>query len=312
MRKIVYSLLCSFLVSISVFAQSAIQIPQLNKDAYNFIVANDLGRNGYYKQKNIAEVLGEYAGEADAEFIAALGDVHHFDGVASTSDPLWLSNYEAIYKHPELMIEWSAICGNHEYRGNTQAVLDYSSISRRWEAPAKYYAKTIHLKGGEKAVLLFIDTTPLIDKYRKESDKYPDASKENMEKQINWIDSTLLANQDAKWRIVMGHHPVYAQTPKDDSERTDLQKRLEPLFIKNNVSAYLCGHIHNFQHLKSSKGKVDYFVNSSGSLARKVSPVKETVFCSPKEGFMLVSMDDKSLSFFMVDEDGKAIYTYKK
>ncbi|MGL5788022.1 MAG: metallophosphoesterase [Bacteroidales bacterium] len=312
MRKTIFSVLSYLVFSACVFAQSGISVPALNEDAYNFIVVNDLGRNGYYKQKPIAEVLGEYAGEADAEFIAALGDVHHFDGVASTSDPLWLSNYETIYKHPELMIEWNAICGNHEYRGNTQAVLDYSKISRRWESPAKYFSKTVTLKDGGTAVLVFIDTTPLIDKYRKESEKYPDASKEDMEKQLNWIDSTLQANQNAKWRIVMGHHPVYAQTPKDNSERTDLQKRLEPLFIKNNVSAYLCGHIHNFQHLKAQKGKVDYFVNSSGSLARKVSPVKETVFCSPKEGFMLVSMDDKSLSFFMVDEEGKTIYTYKK
>ena len=29
------------------------------------------------------------------------------------------------------MIDWFAINGNHEYRGNTQAVLDYGKKSRR-------------------------------------------------------------------------------------------------------------------------------------------------------------------------------------
>lgn len=312
MLKKINTLLLSLLFVSSTFAQSSVEVPKLNEKAYNFIVANDLGRNGYYRQKPVAETLGEYAGEADAEFIAALGDVHHFDGVASVNDPLWMTNFESIYKHPELMIEWKAICGNHEYRGNTQAVLDYSKVSRRWDAPSKYYSKTIELKGGAKAVLLFIDTTPLIDKYRKEANEYPDAQKEDIRKQLNWIDSTLQANKDARWKIVMGHHPVYAQTPKNESERTDLQNRLEPILNKHQVAAYLCGHIHNFQHLKSPKGNVDYFVNSSGSLARKVSPVKETVFCSPKEGFMLVSMERDALSFFMVDEYGKTIYEYKK
>lgn len=30
------------------------------------------------------------------------------------------------------MLEWYPILGNHEYRGNTQAVIDYSKVSRRW------------------------------------------------------------------------------------------------------------------------------------------------------------------------------------
>jgi len=105
--------------------------PELPENAKNFIIANDLGRNGYYDQKPIAAIMGDYAENVDIEFIAAAGDVHHFEGVASVQDPLWMTNFELIYDHPELMIDWMAIAGNHEYRGNTQAVLDYSKISRR-------------------------------------------------------------------------------------------------------------------------------------------------------------------------------------
>lgn len=32
-----------------------------------------------------------------------------------------------------------------------------------------------------------------------------------------------------KWKIVVGHHPIYAETPKDDSERADMQKRVDPI-----------------------------------------------------------------------------------
>ena len=65
---------------------------------FNFYVANDLGRNGYYDQKPIAELMGQMAEEVGPEFVLATGDVHHFEGVRSVNDPLWMTNYELIYK----------------------------------------------------------------------------------------------------------------------------------------------------------------------------------------------------------------------
>ena len=79
---------------------------------FNFYVANDLGRNGYYDQKPIAELMGQMAEEVGPEFVLATGDVHHFEGVRSVNDPLWMTNYELIYSHPELMIDWFPLLGN--------------------------------------------------------------------------------------------------------------------------------------------------------------------------------------------------------
>ena len=111
--------------------------PHVPEGATTCIVANDLGRNGYYEQKSIAELMGSLAEQTDIEFVVAPGDVHHFEGVRSTTDPLWLTNYELIYSHPDLMIPWYPVLGNHEYRGNTQAVIDYSQVSARWRMPAR-------------------------------------------------------------------------------------------------------------------------------------------------------------------------------
>lgn len=304
-----FSLIC---LSVSLFAQTNQQnsFEGLGEEDKNILIANDLGRNGYYLQKPIAEQMGKLAENIDIEFIAALGDIHHFDGVASVSDPLWMTNYELIYAHPELMIDWKSICGNHEYRGNTQAVLDYTNISRRWSAPSKYYSEIVELENNQKAVLLFIDTTPLISKYRKESDSYPDAIKQDNKRQLAWMDSTLQANKDAKWKIVMGHHPVYAQTKKSEGERIDLQKQLVSIMERNGVNAYLCGHIHNFQHIKPKNSKINYFVNSSGSLARKVQPTTDTQFCSSEAGFMLMSLNDKKITYYMINPEGEVIYKF--
>lgn len=94
-------------------------------------MTNDMGRNGYYDQKPIAELMGEMAGVVDPECVFAAGDIHHFNGVASLQDPLWMTNYELVYSHPDLMLDWFPVCGNHEYRGNTQAFMDYGKVSRR-------------------------------------------------------------------------------------------------------------------------------------------------------------------------------------
>lgn len=287
----------------------SITYPELNKNSINFIIASDLGRNGYYDQKPIAALMGTYAENIDIEFIAAAGDVHHFEGVASVNDPLWMTNYELIYDHPELMIDWYAISGNHEYRGNTQAVLDYTNVSRRWSAPSKYFTKVIEVGDSSECRLVFIDTTPMMDKYRNDTIQYPDAYKQDMEKQLQWIDSVLLAT-DEKWTIVIGHHPVYADTKKDQSERSDMQRRLVPVLEKNGVDAYFCGHIHNFQHIKPQGSTVEYVVNSSASLSRKVSSTDDTKFCGSDPGFTLCSLNDNSFRFIFINQNGEAIYRF--
>ncbi len=285
------------------------QLDSLLDDHFNFIVANDLGRNGYYDQKPIAERMGELAENTDIEFVVAAGDVHHFEGVASVEDPLWMTNYELIYSHPELMIDWLPVMGNHEYRGNTQAVLDYGKVSRRWSMPGRYYAKSFELDGGASLKLIFIDTTPLIDKYHEEADEsYPDVAEQSIEKQLHWLDSVLCASNET-WKVVVGHHPVYAQTPKDEIERENMQQRVDPLLRKYGVDLYVCGHIHNFQHIKPGDGTIDYVVNTSGSLSREVSPIDGTVFCSSETGFSVVSASDKELKLYMLDKDCNILHT---
>ena len=204
----------------AVFAQGPSEWKALEKPL-NFYLANDLGRNGYYDQKPIAELMGQMAENVDIEAVVAAGDVHHFEGVRSVNDPLWMTNYELVYSHPELMIPWYPILGNHEYRGNTQAVLDYSQVSARWEMPARYYTKV--LENDDITVrLVMIDTAPLLDKYRKDTEKYPDACKQDMDKQLAWLDSVLTSAKE-DWVLVVGHHPIYADTDKNDSERLDME-----------------------------------------------------------------------------------------
>ena len=281
------------------------------KGEITMLMTNDMGRNGYYEQKPIAELMGRMAGVVDPECVIAAGDIHHFNGIASLEDPLWMTNYELIYSHPDLMIDWFPICGNHEYRGNTTDFLNYGQVSRRWMMPAKYYSRVFSSSNTSLRVVM-LDTTPLIDKYRRDTATYPDACQEDMNAQLAWLDATLRqATED--WVIVIGHHPIYAFTEKSDDERADMQQRVDPVLRRyGNVSLYACGHIHNFQHIRKQGSKIDYVVNSSSSLARPVLPIDGTQFCSSTEGFAVLTVDKQQLRMSLIDKEGKIIHTISK
>ena len=296
----------TFITLAAIFTASA-QTPAtgLTGDV-KLMIGNDLGRNGYYEQKPIAELMGKVAEAVGPDAFLALGDIHHYLGIESVNDPLWTTNYELVYSHPELQVEWCPILGNHEYRGNTQAVMDYSGTSRRWNMPSRYYTR-IFDNDGTRVKVVFIDTAPIIDKYHADTAEYPDAGRQDVEAQLQWLDRELSRDDNADWTIVAGHHPVYAQTPKQSSERTDMQKKVDPILCKHKVDMYVCGHIHNFQHIR--KNGIDYVVNTSGSLSRSdVKPTDGTVFCSGVPGFSVVTATPKAMTLSMIDNHGNIIH----
>ena len=305
-RKIIFFL--TAIATLMASAQVKTDFKQL-KSEINLMVVSDLGRNGYYDQKPIAALMGSIAEQASPDAILALGDTHHYMGVQSVDDPLWMTNYELIYAHPELQVKWYPLLGNHEYRGNTQAVMDYSDKSRRWDMPARYYSKSF--KGGDATLrVIFLDTPALIDKYHNAGD-YPDAEKQDIDTQLQWLDNEL---SDAKedWTIVVGHHPIYAYTDKEDTERTNMQKRVDTILRKHKVDMYICGHIHNFQHIRMPKSDIDYIVNTSGSLSRPVQEIEGTVFCSGKSGISYLSASKESLNLNMLDKQGDILHIVKR
>lgn len=301
-RKIL-SFILLLTTGLSVYAQTV--ATELDGDV-KLMIGNDLGRNGYYEQKPIAALMGKVAEAVGPDAFLALGDIHHYLGVQSVNDPLWTTNYELIYSHPELQVEWCPILGNHEYRGNTQAVIDYSGISRRWEMPSCYYTR-IFDHDGTRVKVVFIDTTPIIDKYHSNTVEYPDANRQDVEAQLRWLDNELSRDDNADWTVVAGHHPIYAQTPKQSSEREDMQKKVDPILKKHKVDMYVCGHIHNFQHIR--KDGIDYIVNTSGSLSRPdVTPTDGTVFCSGVPGFSVLTATKDCLKLSLIDNNGNVVH----
>ena len=277
-------------------------------NAVSFLTLGDWGRNGHFYQKAVARWLDLASYQLDAEFVATTGDNFYSNGIASIDDPYWQSSFESIYHQPHLFIDWHPVLGNHDYRGNWQAQIDYSNTSRRWQMPAQYYHKTFTLANGDTALVLFIDTSPLNPDYANE-DKYQEAVAQGSEAQLVWID-TMLSDNTHKWKIVIGHHPLYSSGKRYGT--TDAIKNvLEPLFHKHHVDAYIAGHEHDLQHNQFENDKLIHIVSGGGSEVRPVGHYPFTRFAKSTGGFVTVSLTQDTLLFHFVDHLGQVIYSHR-
>lgn len=309
MKKSLLSIIAILFVASGAFAHNPKAWRKLRQDI-NIFWASDLDRGGCFDQQVIANLMGEMAGKIKPECIISTGDTHHGNGVKSATDDDWQEHLIEMYNHRNLAkLDWWAVTGNHEYRGNSQALIDYSKVNPHWRMPAKYYTM-VFKKGGATIRFVMLDTTPLIDRYR-ESNKYPDAKHQDKEAQLEWLDK-VLSEATEDWVIVAGHHPVYADTKKPKIERDDMKKAINSTLRKHKVAMYICGHIHSFQHIRRKGYDIDYLVNSSASWARDVKKTKDMQYCSNEAGFSVITASKKRLSVHMIDKNGNILHTVNK
>jgi hypothetical protein len=275
------------------------------ENSINFLVVGDWGRNGEFHQKDVANQMGLEAAKNHTSFVLSMGDNFYPDGVISTTDPQWNKSFEDIYTNYSLNIPWFTAFGNHDYRGNIQAQLDYSKISRRWRTTERYYSfeKTIP-NSSEKALFVFIDSNPFDETLSRKS--HSDLASQNKEAQLEWLEKTL-AISTASWKIVIGHHPLYTTGVRRD-KMLDVRKVFLPIFEKHKVNAYLAGHEHDLQHQKP-EGFTHYFVSGAGSEIRPVTKdEQQTKFAISDHGFMSMQLLKDKLNVQVINFEGKQLY----
>ncbi|WP_316838560.1 metallophosphoesterase [Pedobacter gandavensis] len=284
------------------------------KDDYklHFVAIGDWGRTGADHQTHVAKQMGKWATENPNDFILSLGDNFYPKGVVSEHDPLWHYSFENIYTDFSLQDDWYPILGNHDYQSDPDAQVRYSKVSRRWKMPARYYSKEVSLGGtnGDKVLMIFIDTCPLIPEFHNNEKYAPFVDNQQPDQQLAWIDKTLKnAGPDIKWKMVIGHHPIYTVGPRIKNYDTlAVRKVLKEIFERNKVDVYLSGHDHSLQHLKP-EGFTHQFISGSGS---EITPVTAGIpyskFEAAEHGFMYFSIDKNRLNAQIINHSGKVIY----
>jgi predicted MPP superfamily phosphohydrolase len=285
---------------------------QLVDKSFNFLVLGDWGRNGEYFQKDVALQMSKAAATIDSQFVITVGDNFYPTGVQSTQDPQWKASFEDIYSSFHLQNPWYIALGNHDYYGNIQAQIDYSKISRRWNLPSNYYKKTVELNDGSKLLLVFIDTSPFINSYYSKGKEMAEKVKQqDTIAQKKWLINTLQeADASIKWKIVIGHHPMYSGGKRKDSQDTkDIEATLAPIFDQYKVDAYLCGHEHDLQIIRPKDRFTTQFLSGAGSEIRPAGSREGTLFALSEGGFMTFSITPQLLVAQLVNAQGKVVFT---
>jgi len=285
-------------------------------NSLNFIVMGDWGRVGEDHQKPVAVQMGKTAKEAGTEFVIATGDNFYPKGVVSEYDPLWKYSFEDIYTAFSLQRDWYPVLGNHDYGSNPDAQIAYSKISRRWRMPARYYSKKFAINGDttNQVLIAFIDTNPLIPGYYRDGDYGPNAKSQDTTAQKIWLEKLLQqnsANPNVKWKLVVGHHPMYTGSDKrrNSHDTRSVRGSLKPLIDKYKVDAYIAGHEHSLQHIVPAPGRTHHFVSGAASEATQVGMLPESKFAQTQYGFMLFSVSAQKILVQVIDFNGNVIYT---
>ena len=278
------------------------------KDALHFFVIGDWGRNGEYGQKEIAKVMADAAEQVEPKFIISTGDNFYPSGVRSVMDPHWKASFEDIYPQHSLQGDWYIVLGNHDYEGNPDAQIIYSTISRRWNMPARYYSKTFGISKSQSAQFLFMDTSPYVDAYHKEDEIYHVKGIDTAGQRI-WMDSLLSQTPKNDWKFVIGHHSIYS-LGKRKPGMNDLMNKFDATFKTQGVHAYICGHEHDLQIIHPKNKSTVHFISGAGSEIRDAGKAEGQDFYHGKQGFMMFSVMEKETLVQVIDITGKVITSY--
>ncbi|MFW0717961.1 purple acid phosphatase family protein [Pedobacter sp. N23S346] len=280
--------------------------------ALNFIAMGDWGRNGADHQKQVAKQMGLTATEVKAQFIISTGDNFYPSGVISPQDPSFKYSYEDIYTDFSLQWDWYVVLGNHDYKSNPDAQVAYSKISRRWKMPARYFAKKFPINGdlNNQVLIAFIDTNPLIPEFYKNAEYGPNVKGQDTTAQKRWLVKTLDdKDPSVKWKIVVGHHPMYTGGSRTDGYDTKaIRSSLKPILDRYDVDVYLTGHEHSLQYLKP-EGKTHHFISGAASEKTPVKLIPDAQMVASEYGFMLFSVSNNQLRVQVLNDEGYIIYS---
>jgi tartrate-resistant acid phosphatase type 5 len=268
--------------------------PPSGKADPTFLAIGDWGR-GNETQQQVAAAMARVAQEEPLGFVVSTGDNFYRLGVTSTHDPLWKRFFEDVYSAPSLMVPWYPVLGNHDHKGNAMAQVAYSQASARWSMNGAYYWRAVQLQDASQADLFFLATTPIIDKYSGLAWYLPG----NTDEQVVWLEQAL-ATSRARWKIVVGHHPVFSGGKHGST--AVLVKLLTPLFKRYGVNVYLNGHDHDLQHVLVDG--VHYLTSGAAASPRPAGGTSGTLFASSEPGFLRARLSPTDMQIEFIGANG--------
>jgi len=255
--------------------------------ATGFVFWGD-GGTGEKTQADMAKAASGFCESNLCQFALLLGDNFYPQGVKSVSDTKWKTHFSQPYKYLDFV--FYPVLGNHDYQGNARAQILYSSQSKKWKMPARYY----ELVKGE--VSIFAIDTNHFDL-----------------KQAVWL-SDRLDKSESRWKIVYGHHPILSYS-KGGKDFVLAEKLLGDL--RDHVDFYLAGDHHNKQVIRGP-AQLTFVISGTGGASLypvfSGSGAKDLLFSSVSHGFSHLLIDHNQATLTIVDNNGgiQFVRSFKK
>jgi acid phosphatase len=273
----------------------------------DFFVVGDWG-SGSTGQKSLAQTMNALAKNSSTAFVAALGDNFYEFGVSNTEDKKFDTVWKNVYNDYLQTIPWYTVLGNHDWYGNVQAQIDYSSSQKNWISD--FFYTHVETVGGVQAAFIYIDTDLMnygYNCFRIEcaliNFKKAGWSRESntLESQFNWVEDQLKQHQDKDYLFVMGHHNIEICNPRGS------MPRLGQLLESYNVSAYFFGHKHSLAYKKVKN--TSYILTGAAGKKEGECGDSQTWKKGDVFGFVHSRLTSHSMNLDFVDEKGSILYS---
>jgi len=238
---------------------------------------------GSSAQRGVASSIQTMSAQKRFDFGITFGDNFYPSGMTSPSDPRWRDWWESLYA--PLGTKFYPTFGNHEWYSPDGGVSEIVYRSDSWSMPAEFYT---FLAGPVQ--FFAVDTTEI------------------SAVQADWLGQAIAAST-AHWKIVYGHHPVFApeKTAKSLAEQRYEQEHLWPI-IRGKVDAYICGHQHAMAQLAPREGVRLYMSGGGGApLSAVDAAVNRTQFAESTFGFLTLEASASQMKIGIYDAKGSVI-----
>jgi len=271
-----------------------VALPQgdIKSSSVTFLAFGDQGLAGL-RQWRVAKGLVKAAQEGKGiDFVLLLGDNFYSRGVKGVRDSQWKYKFENVYRHASLAVPFYSMLGNHDYRGNADAQIEYGQQclgSGRWRMPGKHYSVDFGEVNGRPLLRLVV-----LDTNWRRVDLEAEAA--FVKQQVD--------DPRPVWKVVAGHNPVRSYGKNKDSEK--LLQHLLPVLQAGRVDLYLSGHEHNQQIIKRV-GEPAYVISGAAGRSpyRKFRAAGEDLlFAAASNGFTSVQATADRLTVQCRQADG--------
>lgn len=217
---------------------------------------------------------------------------------------LFFKNAEPVFSNIPLM----TTAGNHEIGHNTGVYTDMVAMPQNGPSKGK---ESFYSFDYSNCHFTILDTTFFMKDIRKKFG----LDWETQKQEINhWLEADLNST-DAKWKIVVMHHPPYGISDGEPIYH-EIRENWEAKLQEGKVDLVLCGHQHIYMRTKDING-ITYVMGNSGEKRSRYYngenfPDYGDALDATNSNYQIIRIEPRKITMTSYEEEGQIIDKWSK